>query len=95
MYNIQKWTKEDILTVWDKGKIVSGNSPDIYRKDACGAWMQFNMHGDRDAQYGWEIDHILPVSRGGSDNLNNLQPLHWKNNAEKGDSSQLKCAVTN
>jgi 5-methylcytosine-specific restriction endonuclease McrA len=42
-------------------------------------------------QYGWEIDHIQPVTKGGSDDLVNLQPLHWENNRAKGDSAQLVC----
>jgi len=78
-----------------KGKIVLNNDPKIYRRDACGAWMKFNDHGDREAKYGWEIDHIHPESLGGTDELNNLQPLHWKNNVKKGDSPILKCEITN
>lgn len=93
MYKTEQWSDLIILAVWKKGKIVGGNDPDVFRKDACGAWMQFSKHGDRDAKYGWEIDHITPKIHSGSDVLPNLQPLHWKNNAEKGDSSQLKCAV--
>ncbi|MEK7498066.1 MAG: HNH endonuclease signature motif containing protein [Patescibacteria group bacterium] len=52
------------------------------------------MFGDRSDQYnsGWEVDHIVPVSKGGNDLFYNLQPLQWHNNATKGDGA-LKCSV--
>jgi len=91
MYKKEKWSDEIILAVWKKGKIIGNNNSNVFRKDACGAWMKFSDHGDRDVKYGWEIDHINPVSNGGGDVLSNLQPLHWENNMSKGDSSELKC----
>jgi len=95
MYRKYRWSSDIILFVWQKAKIISGYNASIFRKDACGAWIQFDKHGDRKTKYGWEIDHILPVVHGGTDALSNLQPLYWENNIEKGDSSQLKCAVKN
>lgn len=80
--------------VWEKGQIVAGYDPIILRKDACGAWMRWFDYGSTSSQYGWEIDHIHPEAHGGSDNINNLQPLHWKNNRAKGDSlTGFMCAV--
>jgi 5-methylcytosine-specific restriction endonuclease McrA len=56
--------------------------------------MQRMKHGQT-VEYGWEVDHIIPVSRGGGDELPNLQPLQWENNRQKADDLNWNCKVTN
>ena len=87
------WTEDEIQAVWNKGEKVPDYSEDLYRKDQCGAWIRRDKYGDRDDNEGWEIDHITPVSKGGTDKLSNLRPLQWKNNAGRGDE-RLTTIVT-
>ena len=84
-YTVQK--------VWEKGTVVAGNKPNDWRKDQCGAWIGRSYYGNRNSQYGWEIDHIKPESKGGGDELSNLRPLQWENNAVR-QTGRLTCPVT-
>jgi hypothetical protein len=77
-----------INAVWKKGK--PSSDPAKWRWDKCGAWMGFAYYGKQDSEYGWHIDHIDPD---GSDDLDNLQPLQWRNNIAKSDG-RLVCVVT-
>lgn len=84
------FSNDVIQKVWEKGKVVSNNDPKFWRKDQCGAWIKRNEYGNRNSQYGWEIDHISPS---GSNDLSNLRPLQWENNVSKSDGN-LKCIVS-
>lgn len=79
-----------IQQVWEKGLIIPGNDFQIWRRDQCGAWIGRNYYGNRNSEYGWEIDHINPSV---GDDLANLRPLQWENNVSKSDG-RLTCPVT-
>lgn len=87
--------------VWQKGQVVDGFNPDLYRKDPCGAWIVWDKYGVQDSIYGWEIDHIYPKSRleeqGFSadliDDLRNLRPMQHNNNESKSDDYPSYTAV--
>lgn len=80
------FTIEEIERVWEKAFIQEGNNPNNFRKDYAGAWIKRDQYGNRQSPYGWEIDHIRPLSDDGTYELDNLVPLHWKNNDYKSDN---------
>ena len=87
------WTEAEKLAVWHKGKYVPGYDPADFRQDRCGHWIKYSAHGDTNSKFGWEIDHINPVANGGSDAIENLQPLYWENNRDKGDKRNWICGM--
>lgn len=77
--------RELVDRIWEKASDIDGYDGDVIRKDTCGAWIIYSDYGNRDSEYGWEIDHTYPESMGGGDEEINLRPMHWKNNVSKGD----------
>lgn len=71
--------------VWDKAKRIRGKDPKKYRRDPYGNEMFYDSFGKASPK-GWEVDHIKPKARGGSDATRNLQALNTKVNREKGAS---------
>lgn len=90
-------SKSIIDQIWLKATAVDGFNSDKWRKDFAGAWIQRDQFGlsGLQAPFGWSIDHLKPRSMGGSDDVSNLLPLHWKNNVAKSNRyPEFKTVVT-
>lgn len=87
------FSQDVVWQVWSKAYIITVSDAPVWRKDECGAWIQRTQYGNRNSPYGWEIDHIIPKSEGGTDDISNLRPLEWENNIRRQDGT-LECPVT-
>lgn len=80
---MSNFTETIINKVWEKATRVDGIDPSRWRKDFAGAWIQKDQYGIQ-SSFGWEIDHLTPLCQGGTDEITNLNPIHWENNSAKG-----------
>ena len=91
------YSEKQIQEAWEKATPFDGLSPNDWRLDPCGAWIKRDQYGDANAQYGWNIDHIMPLSlfNKGGDFPENRWAMHCRNNASKSDSfPQFKAVLT-
>lgn len=78
------FTDERLDQIWDKGQTIRGKNPDLYRKDIFGNEMYKHSYG-KNSEMGWNVDHSKPQSKGGTNHLNNLQPMNSRANSSKND----------
>ncbi len=77
-------TKKQINHAWENAKPIRGKNTKTWRRDSDGNKIRHGSYGTT-GEYGWEVDHKNPKAKGGSDNLRNIQALHWKENRKKSD----------
>lgn len=72
--------------VWEKARRVKGKNPNLYRRDAQGNLI-YKPAYNRNSPMGWQVDHIWPRSKGGSDARRNLQALQTGANKRKSNKT--------
>lgn len=72
------------IIAWRNARAVLGRDPTQVRQDAYGWYIVWSEYGNRNSDYGWEIDHVVPTALGGLNSAANVRALHWKNNSRLG-----------
>ncbi|MCP4318635.1 MAG: HNH endonuclease [Hyphomicrobiales bacterium] len=72
--------------VWKKARHISGKNPNLYRRDNHGNVIYKPAYG-KNSPMGWQVDHIWPKSRGGSEARRNLQALQTRANQRKSNKT--------
>ena len=65
-----------IAKIWDKGGVIDDLDPARWRSDYLGNVIYFFDYLKK-TPAGWEVTHIMPVSEGGTDEIENLRPIWW------------------
>jgi hypothetical protein len=68
-----------IDAVWGKAESEYGFF--FFKRDRFGEIIAKHHYGEH-SQYGWEIEHIVPLSEGGTNDIENLRPVHWTKMAQ-------------
>lgn len=78
IYSLEKNDYDDytIVEVWKKA--IPYKHFELYKLDRFGSLMFFDDYGIQ-SENGWVISLINPGDKNGTDNIENLEPLHWRN----------------
>src|SRR5574344_846204 len=95
MTKIRSASKETLKEIaWNTACIVPNHDPNVERWDACGAWIHYSDFENHNSDFGWDIDHVLPIAklrlykvpRTLWNHASNIRAMHWKNNQSKSNS---------
>ena len=59
-------------------------------EDVCGATISKDRYRQFDHKEGWDVDHIIPLDRGGRNESTNLRPMQRQNNIAKDNKEDPK-----
>lgn len=80
------------MIIWTATTTSIPGRPWNHARDCCGTEIDFYSYGDTESRFGWEIDHAIPLSRGGVDELANMVALQWRHNRSKGTMTAAEYA---
>lgn len=82
----------NVNRVFDTAKVHKNLNPNKYREDPSGKIINRDHYGRKfiHEKDNWEIDHIKPQSKGGSDYITNLQALNTHDNRAYGNREEEK-----
>lgn len=69
---------------WSKSRKIRGKNPNLYRRDRFGNEIYKPAYGTK-GEKGWEVDHWLPKSKGGTNSSRNLSAMQTRANRKKGN----------
>ena len=86
--NSMELNHETAMRLWNK---TFGKETSVL--DYAGRKIVKGAYNNRDSKYGWNVDHILPLSKGGATNDSNLIVCHILTNDEK--ANKFPCFTAN
>ncbi len=69
------YERELIQSVWEFAEVVSGNDPELWRKDEFGDWIYRLDYGRRTSEFGWEI--FDPGIGRHAQGVYAMRPMQW------------------
>ena len=70
------YERELIQSVWEFAEAVSGNDPELWRKDEFGDWIYRFDYGRRSSEFGWEI--FDPGVGRHAQGVYAMRPMQWQ-----------------
>jgi hypothetical protein len=84
------FSEELIQQVWETARGMTELSPEVWRRDECGAWIRREHYGHEHSEFGWKI---LNVSPGEPDVPANLRSFHHANGYDRA-GRRARCTLT-
>lgn len=72
------------LAAWELAGIIPGWDPLLWRIDCDSRIIYWPAYGDRDSDYGWELDHVPANAFAVPGIAQYLRARHWRGNASHG-----------